>query len=98
MTLSGSGECIYHELIQQALFQDKMNWRLDHSSSLCLMTLSIHQSNMNPVKIFYQSTLKHVFPPISFAFAYGSAVIQQHGRPMVRLLQDFSSLQYNLIW
>lgn len=39
---------------------------------------------MNPVKAFYQSTLKQIFPSVTFAFAYGSAVFDQQGRTKVR--------------
>ncbi|XP_064401894.1 phosphatidate cytidylyltransferase, mitochondrial-like [Halichondria panicea] len=42
--------------------------------------------NSNTVKTFYQLTLKNIFPPITYAFAYGSAVVQQHGRPKGKML------------
>lgn len=38
------------------------------------------------VQLLYQTTLRKAFPPVQYAFAYGSAVYQQHGRAKGKML------------
>ena len=38
---------------------------------------------MHPIKEVYTKFLRSHFPPVRFAFAYGSAVFKQHGRAKV---------------
>ena len=40
----------------------------------------------HPAQLLYQTTLRKAFPPVQFAFAYGSAVFQQHGRAKGKML------------
>ena len=47
---------------------------------------------MHPAALFYESTLRSLFPPVKFAFAYGSAVFQQQGRPKVDRIASYLSL------
>ena len=42
-----------------------------------------HTGTMHPAKEIYSTVLKQLFPPVRFAFAYGSAVFQQYGREKV---------------
>ena len=40
----------------------------------------------HPVHVLYETALRKAFPPVQFAFAYGSAVYQQHGRVKGKML------------
>ena len=42
------------------------------------------------VRELYVSSLSRAFPPVEFAFAYGSAVFQQRGRGMVNERSNYA--------
>ena len=52
---------------------------------------------MHPAALFYESSLRSLFPPVKFAFAYGSAVFQQQGRPKVDRIVSYPSLQFHVL-
>ena len=50
---------------------------------------TVSRVQMHPVKQLYQTKLKSFFPPVRFAFAYGSAVFTQFGKPKVIFLCQY---------